>query len=512
MIIFLLFIIPIRLLNSSHLNPLGDEITSSSALKLPVATDQFKRTRHVHTSYSADNKQYQYEKKKMRIGLVCPGYPGHLNPTSTLATALQRRGHQVVIVSTPQASVRAKQAKLEFVKIGEPEYRAGLLASDLQTEGRLQGLLASRHTLQLFKREESFILRDLPAVIENAGLDALCVDQLLPAAMGVADSLRMPYAVLCNALPLHLESGVPPFVTNWRASGDGRLSRLRNVAANHLIVTAAAPLYSSTRLNNKHRARNRWSCDQNVGQIQIAQIPSFLDFPREQLPHNFFYSMPWHEEYRDEKVDFPWNALDGRPIVYVSLGTVQNRLEKLYLSVAEACSDLDTQVVLSLGRKGATLSAKPPRGTIVVEYAPQLELLRRASVVVTHAGMNTALEAVANGLPMVAVPVCNDQPGVAARLARVGVAEVVPARRASPANVRAAIVRVLEDPSYRAASVRLQQLIQSGPTLEQTAELIEVGLSRSEPLQRKDPEAHRILGTASKNDERLSSKCIATAT
>jgi hypothetical protein len=146
MIIFLLFIIPIRLLNSSHLNPLGDEITSSSALKLPVVTDQFKRTHHVHTSFSADNKQYQYEKKKMRIGLVCPGYPGHLNPTSTLATALQRRGHQVVIVSTPQASVRAKQAKIEFVKIGEPEYRAGLLAADLQTEGRLQGLLASRHT------------------------------------------------------------------------------------------------------------------------------------------------------------------------------------------------------------------------------------------------------------------------------------------------------------------------------------------------------------------------------
>lgn len=187
------------------------------------------------------------------------------------------------------------------------------------------------------------------------------------------------------------------------------------------------------------------------------------------------------------------------------MGTVQNRLESIYLSVADACSNLNVQVVLALGRKGATLNGKLPRGTIVVEYAPQLELLRRASVVVTHAGMNTALEAMANGVPMVAVPVCNDQPGVAARLAHVGVARVVPARRANSANVRAAIIRVLEDPSYRAASVRLQQLIQRGPTLEQTAELIEVGLSRSEPLQWKDPEAQRILGTASKIDERLSS-------
>ena len=329
--------------------------------------------------------------------------------------------------------------------------------------------------------------------------------------MGVADSLRMPYVVLCNALPLHLESGVPPFVTNWRASGDSWLRRLRNVAANHLIVSAAGPLYSYNDLNNKRHARNRWSCDQNVGQIQIAQIPSFLDFPRKRLPHHFFYSMPWHEEYRDEKVDFPWNALDGRPIVYVSLGTVQNRLESIYLSVVEACSDLNVQVVLSLGRKGATLGDKLPRGTIVVEYAPQLGLLRRASAVVTHAGMNTALEAIANGLPMVAIPVCNDQPGVAARLAHVGVAEVVPARRANPANVRAAIIRILEDPSYRAASVRLQQLIQRGPTLEQTAELIEAGLSRSVPLQRNDHEAQRILGKASHIDERLSSECVAAA-
>jgi UDP:flavonoid glycosyltransferase YjiC (YdhE family) len=357
----------------------------------------------------------------------------------------------------------------------------------------------------LFKREETFILRDLPSVIEIAGLDALCVDQLLPAAMSVADSSRIPYAVICNALPLHLEPAVPPFVTNWGASGGRRFRRLRNLAANHLIVAAAAPLYASTKLN-KHRVRNRWSCDQNVGQIQVAQIPSFLDFPRERLPSNFFYSMPWHKECRDTQLKFPWHALDGRPIVYVSLGTVQNRLESMYLSVAEACSDLDVQVVLALGRKGATLSGKLPRGAIVVEYAPQLELLRRATAVVTHAGMNTALEAMANGLPMVAIPVCNDQPGVASRLAHVGVAEVVPARRANPTNLRAAIIRVLRDPSYRAASVRMQQLIRSGPTLEQTSELIEVGLSRFEPLRRKDAEAQRILGAAaSKIDERPSS-------
>ena len=73
------------------------------------------------------------------------------------------------------------------------------------------------------------------------------------------------------------------------------------------------------------------------------------------------------------------------------------------------------QLVLSLGCRGAKLDGAVPQGTIVVDYAPQLQLLERGTAVVTPAGLNTALEAVSHGLPMVAMPIANDQPGVAAR-------------------------------------------------------------------------------------------------
>ena len=63
-----------------------------------------------------------------------------------------------------------------------------------------------------------------------------------------------------------------------------------------------------------------------------------------------------------------------------------------------------------------------PGNPLVVGYAPQLELLSRATLTITHAGLNTALESLSAGVPMVAIPVGNDQPGVSARLkaARVG--------------------------------------------------------------------------------------------
>lgn len=57
-----------------------------------------------------------------------------------------------------------------------------------------------------------------------------------------------------------------------------------------------------------------------------------------------------------------------------------------------------------------------PNNAIVVNNAPQLELLKKASVCITHGGFNTVLEALTQGVPQIAIPVTNDQPGVAARI------------------------------------------------------------------------------------------------
>ena len=432
----------------------------------------------------------------MRIGLICPGHAGHLNPTSRLGAELQRRGHVVTLISTPQGASTAQKNGLDFAPIGIPEFQSGCLDRDLETEGKLSGLSCFRHTIQLFRREEQLILRDLPSVIQRYQIDVLCVDQLLPAAMDVAEAHGLPFGVLCTALPLHLDPSVPPFITTWRPANGSRMHRLRNRMANMAIVALAAPLYTLVnRYRKEHGLRRHRSDDaQNQGLFQVAQIPSFVDFPRK-LPSHFFYSQPWHDLHRDQSIPFPWGQLDGRPIVYASLGTVQNRITPTYIAVAESCRDLNVQLILSLGRKGASLPAESlPENVIVVDYAPQLSLLRRAELVITHAGMNTALEALACGIPMVALPVGNDQPGIAARLAELRVAEVVKVKRVNPKKLKKAILKVLKDPRYKEAATRLQRRISHGcPTLEKTAELIEMGLTRSEPLLRDDPEVQRIL-------------------
>lgn len=98
--------------------------------------------------------------------------------------------------------------------------------------------------------------------------------------------------------------------------------------------------------------------------------------------------------------------------------------------------------------------------------------------------MNTALESLGVGLPMVAIPITNDQPGVASRLEWLGVAEVVQPNRLSVERLRAAIERVLGDPSYREKARRLQEEIHRVPGVARAADLAEKAFATRRPVLR----------------------------
>lgn len=109
----------------------------------------------------------------------------------------------------------------------------------------------------------------------------------------------------------------------------------------------------------------------------------------------------------------------------------------------------------------------------MVNYAPQLELLQRAALVITHAGMNTVLEALSCGVPIVAIPITNDQPGVAARLRWSGAGERVPLWQLSVPLLKSSIQRVLSQSSYREQAQRLQQAIAQSGGVERAADIVE---------------------------------------
>ncbi len=113
--------------------------------------------------------------------------------------------------------------------------------------------------------------------------------------------------------------------------------------------------------------------------------------------------------------------------------------------MAEACSGLDVQLVLAVGGTEGSPLPELPGIHIVVNYAPQVELLKRAALTITHAGMNTTVQALHFGLPLIAVPLTHDQPAIAARLNRTGAGIVISAKKLTVRAMRKAICLVLDD-------------------------------------------------------------------
>jgi MGT family glycosyltransferase len=210
--------------------------------------------------------------------------------------------------------------------------------------------------------------------------------------------------------------------------------------------------------------------------------PRVLDFPRAALPACFHYTGPLRT-VSPRVISFPYERLDGRPLVYASLGTLVNRHITLFHTIAVACAGLDVQLLITLG--GGTWVDRLvhlPGAPLVVSYAPQFELMEKASMIITHGSINTVLDALSHGVPAVAIPIGLDQPGTAARLQAARAGESVPLRDVTVERLRAAIRRVLHEPSYRRHAERLQQAIRCAGGVSRAAAIVEQAFATHQPV------------------------------
>jgi MGT family glycosyltransferase len=156
---------------------------------------------------------------------------------------------------------------------------------------------------------------------------------------------------------------------------------------------------------------------------------------------------------RVDAPEFPWEELRKGRKVLVSLGSlVSQRGERFFRVLQEALGDTDLQVIVSAP---PGLLPNPPANFLVREWVPQLKLLPEVDAVVTHGG-STVNEALAFAVPMVVAPITNDQFIFARCVAESGAGIRVRFRRVTPAELREAVVTVIDDPSYAEAARRIQ--------------------------------------------------------
>ena len=418
------------------------------------------------------------------FGVLTLSMMGHLFPMSTLGCELQSRGHRVTFFCFEDAREFLQSTGLNTVTVGRAEFPLGYTKQVSDNLSKLSGAKGVAYSIEVLCHQATAQFAELPEAIAAAGVDALLIDQFAMSGGTIAEHLGLPYVHVAAALMANVESGVPPINV---AFGPERnlTSAIRNPIATALVKRVFRPIRS--KLNMQRRAwglpvYTEFFNERFAGHPQICQEPPSFEFPRRTLPPEFHFVGPLHRQASRTAVSFPWERLDGRPLIYASMGTLQNGMDWVFKTFAEGCDGLDAQLVLSLGGnldpgKFAGLPGDP----VIVGFAPQLELLKRSSVCITHAGLNTALEALACGVPMVAIPITNDQPGVAARVQWTGTGRMLSLKQLTSQSLREAVRDVLTTPSYRARAGRLQQEIAGLNSLGRACEIAEGLLPRPSP-------------------------------
>jgi zeaxanthin glucosyltransferase len=420
------------------------------------------------------------------IGLLIPGALGHLNPASCLGRELQARGHEVTVFQVLDLEDAVRRTGLVYQAIGEEEFPLGRYNDYLVQLGALKGLAALRFTIRFFAFRSRMLCAEAPDLIRELDIEFLLVDEVEPAGAIVAEHLRLPYITLSNALTVYRESYIPPVFTAW-AYSRSYPAKIRNRAGYLLQRVLAKEWLDTLNLQRREWRLTPYRAPEDFISPwgHLTQQPPCFDFPREHMPEQFHYTGPWHDTRVRPPVPFPFEKLDGRPLIYASMGTLQNQIQRVFREIAQACEGLHAQLVISLGGGAEPEQVTPlPGNPLVVSYAPQLELLSRAMLTVTHAGLNTVLESLSYGVPMVAIPVGNDQPGVAARVKWLGAGELLPLKQLRADRLRPVVKKVLEKEQYRLQARRLMLEIKRTDGVGRAADLIEQVLHEQRPVLR----------------------------
>lgn len=365
----------------------------------------------------------------MRFLAFCPPYASHLRAFSALAGALADREHRVTFLLPDGVEPGFDHAGVGILRTGRDATGRGAIEQSALRTDRLCRL-AGR----------------LP------GCDAILGDQMEPAGGLLADALGVPLISIACALPLEAAPGIPLPFLGWPYDPSER--GLRRNAGGESVARLI--------LRRQNAVISGWADRFGIGRreglvdclsplLTLSQTLPGFDFPRpdgtivETGPLRGPDARGFPEGIHPDP---------NRPFIYASLGTLQGHRAGLLRKVVMASRKAGAQVLVTHAGALSAQQARDLGADWVRDRVPQEAVLERADLCITHAGLNTAMEALERGVPMLALPIAYDQPGVAARLVHHGVALRHSRHWATADRLSHSISRLLEEPAFRRNAAR----------------------------------------------------------
>jgi len=393
---------------------------------------------------------------------------------TALARQLQAHNHDVVFLYSSGAS------GLPFVPADEKDH----INENRPELSKMQGEDALQFSLRPLLAQTEMILKTLPEIVSETGVDALVLDPVQFYAELGAMQLGMPYIHVSAALHFDFSGHTPLSIYGWpHQTSPAALARNREGVAKFVKMLEGSNAGIRAHAKNVGIKIDWEKPGSTLSPLaSITQVPRAFDFESSCWPSQFHHTGPFHDGKGRQKVDFPWERLTGEPLIYASMGTIMNGQAYVFRTIVAALAKhKNLQLVVSVGDQVDPSQIGPvPNNAIIVKRAPQLELLKQTSVCITHAGLNTVLESLAQGVPQVAIPVTYDQPGVAARIADKQTGVVTSLDKLTADHLSTLLNEVLNDSTYRDNARKLQRAIVEANGLSVAADLVEKSLGVTE--------------------------------
>ncbi len=398
---------------------------------------------------------------------------GHINPTFPLASMLAARGHEVVYTSLLDREAEIVGRGFGFCALHRDHVPRGRLAELEQLVIEYEREAAWG---QIRDRvcEEYFDPRGVEATIRALDPDIVLTDVVaLSPLQFIAHRLALPCLQVSTSL-LQRHDELPPVSSALRADAapiELAAARWECTSVSSFdpvpytnFISSTMDAYCARFAYPRREVTFRstfWPALTAMPEALLCASP--FDLPRRDSAPPNYLAVPVELDRREEVPaalrDF---ALGDSPLLFASLGSLParyphaSRFFRAMLEAMRARPHLRAVIATGARLHAHAMFADAPPNVLLVQSAPQLWLLRRAAILITHAGLGSVREAIALGVPMIAVPQQHDQPGNAARIAHHRIGQQIEPQFITGAGLGTVIDELLQNHAqYRA---RLEQM------------------------------------------------------
>ena len=381
---------------------------------------------------------------------------GHTNPSLPVVRELVARGDQVAYYSTAAFAARIGQTGAVY-----RAYPNEFLADIRQLPERTDELswLLMRTTAELLAKLETFRA-------ERA--DYIVTDSVAPWGQWIGEALRLPVVTSVSTFAINRH------VLAFAVKHGARPRRAGLVFAKLRHIAKAIAL--GRRLRRTYGVKGPGITGMVFGRSDLNVVYTSREFQpcADTFDGRFQFVGASLAAAPDPEPALPWPEASTDPLVYISLGTLFNADAAFFRACVDAFRNESVRVIMSIGTNLSVADLGPlPPNFVVASHVPQLDVLMRAEVFVTHGGMNSVSESLYHGVPVVVVPQMSEQAMVGGRAEELGAGMCVTKDQATPERLRMSVVRLLGDDRYRRQAAVLGQALRTAGGAARAADVIQ---------------------------------------